>query len=674
MKPIFHFASFPLTALAALAQSAPATPPAPPVHLEEFVVTGSPLGRAPDEVVQPTSVVAGERLVQLRQATLGETLANEPGISSTYFGPGASRPIIRGLGGDRIRVLSGGIGTLDASVISPDHAVSLDPLLIDRIEIVRGPATLLYGGSAIGGVVNIIDSRIPEEQPLAAIGGRFEGRAGSAADERAAAGVLTGRAGPLAWRLDGFKRQSGDIDLPGFPATEAVRAQRDPLLDGGAAHGVLPNSATETAGAGAGLSHFGARGHLGVSYSGFGSLYGVPGEEDVPIRIDLRQRRWDLHGELLDPTAWLRVAKLQLGAGDYRHRELEGEEVGTRFSNRAFEGRLELLHQKVGVLEGALGLQSSRSDFEAVGEEAFVPPSVTTNHALFLYEEIPAARVTWQLGARAERQKIVPAAGRGLASRTHEGASFSGGAIWKLSDAYALALSATRSARAPNAQELFADGPHAGTGGFEIGDAALANERSVGFDLSLRKRTGFLTGSATVFANRFAGYIFEEDTGAVDADSGLPVFRFVQRDAGFAGAEFEVIAHLHEASGRKLDLRVTGDYVRGEDRSTAQPLPRLTPARVGWALDYRNERLTLTVEMRQTRRARRLAPNETPTAGHVLAHAFAAWRFKLGAADAELFARASNLGDETARVHTSFLKDTAPLPGRDVTAGVRVAF
>jgi iron complex outermembrane receptor protein len=673
-----------LSLLSVGAVLAPAQTP-PPVHLEEFVVTGSPLRRAQDEVAQPSSVLAGERLLLLRQPSLGETLAHEPGISSTYFGPGASRPVIRGLGGDRIRVLQGGIGTLDASVVSPDHAVSLDPLLIDRIEIVRGPATLLYGGSAIGGVVNVIDSRIPEALPARPLSGRFETRLGSAAEERAAAGLLTGKAGPLAWRIDGFRRETADLRIPDTAETAALLADHDEDEEDPAARGLLPNSATETSGAGAGVSYIGARGHFGLSYTGFDSLYGVPahahGEEEDEtdeehaahaVRIDLRQRRWDAHGEWIDPLNWLRVARVQFGVADYEHAELEGAEIGTRFTNRAHEGRIELLHHEAAGFEGALGVQLARSDFRAAGDEAFLPPSVTTNRAVFLYEELERGDVIWQLGARAERQKITPAAASGFAARSHTAAAFSGGAVWKVSADYSLALSLTRSDRAPNAQELFADGPHAGTGSYERGDESLGIERATGVDVSLRKRTGFLTGAVTVFATDFDDYLFEEPTGA--EQDGLPVYQFVQRDARFRGAELEVIAHLHESAGQQFDVRLTADTVRATNRTDDQPLPRLTPNRVALAVDYRRERFSLSAEVRHAARARRLAPNETATDGSTVLNLSGSWRFRLGGADGELFARASNLTDETVRLHTSFLKDVAPLPGRDVTAGVRFTF
>lgn len=681
---------FLLGGVIAAAQTPPPAPAhAEPVTLENFVVSASPFARAQDEIAAPTSVLAGQRLLLQRAGSLGETLAGEPGISSTWFGPGASRPVIRGLGGDRIRILQGGIGTLDVSVISPDHAVTLDPLLIDRIEIVRGPATLLYGGSAIGGVVNVIDARIPEEAPPTALGGRFETRLGHAAEERAAAGVLTGRAGAFAWRLDGFTRQTDDLRIPDFAETAALLEDHDEEEEGPPARGILPNTATKTAGAGLGISYLTERGHLGISYSGFDSLYGVPGhshgghEEEEPeeeadehgeegVRLDLRQRRWDLHGELFDLTPLLHTARVQLGVADYRHDELEGDEIGTRFTNRAFEGRLELLHGKLGGFEGAVGAQVSRSNFTATGDEAFVPPSVTNNLAVFLYEEIARERATWQLGARVERQKVQPDAATGFPARSHTGASLSGGLVWKFDATWSLAVSLNRSERAPNAQELYADGPHAGTGSYEIGDAGLGVERAHGFDLSLRKRTGRVTGVATVFVNDFSGYIFEEPTGAEEDE--LPVYAFVQRDARFHGAELELIAHLHETTGSQLDVRFTADTVRATNRSDNAPLPRITPARAGIALDYRRGDFSFSPEFRHSFAQNRTAPGETATGSHTLVNVSAAWRFKLGRTDAELFARGTNLNNTTARVHASFLKDVAPLPGRDVTLGLRVAF
>lgn len=657
---------------------APAQTPAPEpaagekVKLDAFVVTASPLGRAADEIVQPTSVLGGDRLDLARQVSLGETLAQQPGVSSTYFGPAASRPVIRGMGGDRVRVLSSGVGTMDASVVSPDHAVSLDPLLVDRIELVRGPAALLYGGSAIGGIVNVIDARIPEERPLRDFLGRVETRAGSSAEERAGAAVLTGAAGDWAWRLDGFRRRSGDVRIPGYAATEAKRreliAAGEPIV-----RGILANSAAEGAGAGAGLTRFfGEAGHFGLSYSGGGARYGTVAEPDVTI--DLRQRRWDAHGEWLNPAVWLRAAKFQFGLSRYQHTEFEGGAVGTVFRNRGYEGRLELMHAPVGPLAGVVGFQTSRSDFSTAGEEAILPASLTTNQAVFVYEELVRPSVTWEFGVRAERQRLAPGAGAVFDLRRDTLAAFSAGAVWKLPADCALALSLADCARAPNAQELFVDGPHAGTGTYEIGDAALRPERVRGADLTLRKCASFWSGAVTAFVNRFDGFIHEQATGGIDDGSGLPVYRFRQGAARFFGAELELTVHLLETKRSRADLRFTADTVRADNLEADEPLPRIPPSRFGVAIDYRAGDWSFTTELRTAARQERIGPNETATAGYGLANASVTRRFRLGGVRGELFARGTNLTDATARVHTSFLKDVAPLPGRDVTAGVRFEF
>jgi iron complex outermembrane recepter protein len=680
---------------------APANPPpaSAPVHLDEFVVTASPYARAQHEIAAPTSVLAGARLAQALQPTLGETLAGQPGVASTAFGPGASRPVIRGLGGDRIRVLQRGVGTLDASVISPDHAVTLEPLLVERIEVVRGPATLLYGGSAIGGVVNVIDDRIPGQPPAAAYSGRVEARVGSAADARAAAGVVRGKAGAFAFHLDGFARETDDLRIPGYAETEALREEHhDHDEDEPPARGRLPDSATRTSGAGLGVSYLSDRGHLGFSYSGLGSVYGVPGHEhghhdddhhdheelreplraagddheDEAVSIDLDQRRWDLHGELREPAQGFRAARLQFGSADYLHRELEGDEVGTTFTNRAVEGRLELLHEPVGGFEGALGFQYGRSDFAAAGEEAFLPPTLTRQHALFLFEETTRGAATWQLGARVEDQKVSPEPGTGLAATAHTSASFSGGVVWKLGAGWSVAASASRSERAPNAQELFADGPHAATRSYEIGDPGLGTERALGLDLSLRRRTGPVTGALTVFTTDFADYIYEQATGR--EEDGLDEYEYVQRDARFRGAEIELTVHLHETTGQLADLRFMADTVRADNRDSGRPLPRITPTRVGTGLDLQRGALGLSVDVLHGFEQDRTAPGETASPAYTTVGASVVWRLRVFGSPAELFVRGTNLTDETVRPHTSFLKDLAPLAGRDFTAGVRLTF
>jgi iron complex outermembrane recepter protein len=674
-----------LLATAALA-SAQSQPPHghDPVTLQNVLVTAHPYARSQTEIAQPTSVLAGRQLALRQTASLGELLAGEPGVSSTWFGPGASRPIIRGLGGDRLRVLQNGIGLLDVSVTSPDHAVALDPLLIERVEVVRGPASLLYGSSAVGGVVNVISHRIHQNLPESALEGRAEGRLGSADDERSGGIVLEGAAGPIAWHVDGYRRQTKDVEIPGFAESARLREEHGDE-DEDVVAGRIPNTAMTVDGGAFGLSFIGDSGYVGVAFSGHNALYGVPGgghehedegepgaeEEHGDVRIDLRQRRLDLEGEQKLSAGTLRALRFKIGRAEYRHQELEGDEIGTVFTNEGHEGRLELLHDEIGGFTGALGVQHSRSKFNAVGEEAFLPPTRTNQWALFVFEEAPIGPVTWQVGARAEQQDIDVRDGSGRGRDEHE-FSLSTAVVWPFADGWSLATSLAQTQRPPNAQELYANGPHIGTNAFEIGDETLGRETSHGLDVSLRRHAGRVTGSLTAFVNRFDGFIFEQPTG--EEEDGLAVYEFVQRDARFAGIELETVFHLHKADGQMLDLTLAADLVRGREKTSDVNLPRITPPRVRAGLDWMHGPWSAGAEVHHVLEQNRTAPEEYSTGEYTLVSAYAGWRFVTAATTLDLFVRGTNLTDREARVHTSFLKDIAPLPGRGVVAGVRISF
>jgi iron complex outermembrane recepter protein len=658
------------------------------IPLENFVVTATPFSRAQTEVASPTTVLAGTALTRALQPTLGESLSGQPGITSTYFGPGASRPVIRGLGGDRIRILENSTGSIDASTTSPDHAVALDPLLIERIEIVRGPAALLYGGNAVGGVVNVIDHRIHSTLPERALQGRATFRLSSVDEGESGAVLVEGAAGKLAWHVDAYRRTSDDIRIPGYAESAALRAEE---IEHAAEEGEappeftqdhLPNSSQKADGGAAGFSWIGQRGYLGFAVSGHNTVYGVPPgahahetgapvEEEPPVRIDLRQRRIDVQGALTQPFGIFRSANFKLGAADYQHEELEGTEIGTVFKNQGYDSRIELLHEPIGRVTGALGVQASRNTLEAIGAEAFLPPSRTTNYALFAFEEVDFAPVTWQLGARLDSQDITVRDGTGR-SRDGLSTSLSSGLVWKLSDSWSLGSTLARTERQPNAQELYSDGPHIGTQAFEIGDENLGKEKSLALDVSLRRRTGFVTGELTVFANRFDGYIFEQPTG--DVQDGLAVYRFTQRNAEFYGAEVETIFHLHESTAHTLDLRLAADTVSAELRDSGESLPRITPRRLMLGVDYRGGAFSAGIDAQLVDRARQLAPEETATDSYTLLGASLGYHFDVGRFACDVFVRGNNLTDEEARNHVSFLKDVAPLPGRNATLGLRVSF
>jgi len=689
----------------ALAQSASAPPPAPePVNLDQFVVTASPFQRDAADLAQATSVLTGQALSLRQQPTLGETLSGLPGVNSTYFGPGASRPIIRGLGGDRVRVLENTTGTIDASGVSPDHAVSVEPYLIDRIEVVRGPASLLYGASAVGGVVNLLTHRIESALPERALEGQFEVRAGTHDGERAYGGVVdvaaeAGKKRFVVLHLDGFARKLDGIDIPGFAESAAERAhETEEAIEHGEpvpvfARDRLPNSAIDSRGGSAGLSLVAAGGHLGFNYSGFDTFYGVPGHAHggAGVQIDLQQRRFELQGEITREIGPFDRARLKFGRASYQHSELEDGAVGTVFRNQGHDARLELLHGHAAGLGGAVGLQTGKSELEAQGDEAFLPPSTQENWAVFFFEEYRSGRFTHQFGGRYERQETTTRDGTGRA-RDDDGFSASAGTVWNPAPGWTLAASLTRTERAPNPQELFSDGPHAGTGAYEVGDARLGREKSLGFEAALRKRAGRVTGELAFFANRFDGYIFERPTGLVaierpaglefvdpdtltpgEEEEALPVFAFTATDADFWGVEAEAIVHLHDTAQHKLDLRLAADFTRAED-GAGRPLPRIPAARYTVGLAWKNGPWSAGAEWQHTAGQDRMSANEGVSESYALLSAHAAWEFTADRWQWEVFVRGTNLTDEEARPHTSFLKDLAPLPGRNFSAGVRLKF
>ena len=700
------------TAEAIVAQTKPPAPPAAqahehaPVALDQFVTSATPFKRNQVELAQSTTVLAGRSLLLRQQPTLGATLATETGISASYHGPGSSRPIVRGLDGERVRILENGLALLDASANSPDHAVAVEPFLVDRIEAVRGPAALLYGNAAVGGVVNVISHRIETELHDERVRGGAEVRHGTGSGESARGGVLDvrllgGRDHALVLHLDAFRREAGDIQIPGpaesfrVRAAEAAEARKEgkpaPVFRGG----TLPNSALDSVGMAAGVSWVNANGFLGVSRSGFNTDYGVPGhahegEEEGGVRIRLRQRRTELQGEWRAPRATdlVQGMRLKFGRGDYSHSESEPDgAVGTVFTNRGHDGRAELLHGGPAGWSGAVGVQSGRNRFTADGEEAFLPDSTTRSEAVFAFEEITRGAVTWQAGGRLERSRI---AADGHRARSDSDLSAALGAVWRLAPEWTLALSATTTRRAPNAQELFADGPHAGTQAYEIGDDHLGTERSTGLEANLRRRVGDVTGAVSVFTNRFTGYIFEQPTGTVaiehdgewefvDTDDpeatehgGLPVFRTVQRGARFWGMELEALWHLHESPGSQFDVRFTADFVRAKEGG--RPLPRLPEARGGVGLLWASAAWTFGADYLHAFPQRQVAAQETNSEGYRLLGASASRVLNVGPIRSEAFLRATNLSDREARPHTSFLKDLAPLPGRSVTLGVRLSF
>ena len=686
------------------AQGAAAVPAAPASSALEdvpaVVVTGSPLGSGLFDLAQPADVLAGRRLWHQRRSSLGETLDGMPGVSATYFGSVASRPVIRGLDGDRIRILQNGVGTLDASSLSADHAVPYDPLIAERVEVVRGPAAVLYGGNAVGGVVNVIDGRIPE-RPTVGFSGRIEPRLGGADHERSLGAVLEAGNGTLAVHADVFGRQSGDTRIPGF-----ARSARQRATDGAAVvqpQGRIPNTSAKSDGGSLGASlHWGA-GHVGLAYQSVANVYGSPAE--AAVRIDMESERWDLAGEARELGPVITSAKFKLGRTNYAHREIESGTVNTRFVNKGDEARLELTHGKLGPLSGAFGLQTNSFGFSAIGAEAFVPVTDTEARGLFLYEELSLGAWKLSLGARTDRARVASQGGGAVdvstgaakfgaaAAREFRTGSHAVGATWRLAPGLALVANASATERAPTYYELFANGRHVATGAYEVGDTTLDKERARSIDAAVRWSSGPHAASVGLFRQRFRNYVGLFATGTqrgadgerdpVDADgdgradgSGSainPESRFRAVPALFRGLEASARLRAFDRVGL-LDLELKADRVRATDRSTGRELPRISPARVTLAADYTFERFNARTELVRAGAQNRVAANELPTSGYTLVNATLAWRFRLDNAALEAFVRANNLLDREARSHASFIKDRAPLPGRGVLVGLRGSF
>ncbi len=654
----------------------------PPIQmLDQLTVTANRSDQTLFEQITPATVLNGQDLLINMEPTLGETLAKQPGVSSTYFGPGASRPILRGLGDDRLRILQNGVSVIDVSNVSPDHAVATDPLTLSSVEIVRGPATILYGPNSIGGVVNMQDNRIAEEAHSSEFpSGSFGYSAGSADSSLASSGQIQWGAGPMVFHLDGFRRDAENIEIPGFARSAQLRTTDAP----GTAQprNELPNSFSNSKGAGLGASYIFDGGFIGLSYSGMNSSYGTVGEPDVTI--GLQQRRWEMRGGMINPTTWLREINFALGYSDYTHTEFEGPAVGTIFELEGFNGRLELMHEEIAGFEGTLGYEFQTSDFSALGAEAFLPPTETSTHSLFLFEEKVYDQFRLQLGARYDYQSsdssTNPAFGPGQ-SRDFGAFSASAGIIYNPTEDYAVSLSLAYTQRPPTYVELYADGPHLATSVFEIGDPSLNKEEAFSIDLALRKKTGRVTGAISGFYYRFTDFVNLSPTGGIDPNDGLPIFAYEASDATFYGGEIEATFHLlnpidenTRATDERLDLILRADYVHAEDRSSDEPIPRIPPFRTTAILEYGNGPLTARIEGQYCAEQDRNANFETPTDAYFLLTASVSYQVPIGPLDTTLYLKGVNLTDEEARLSTSYLKDVAPLAGRGVVAGLRAEF
>jgi len=641
--------------------------------VDEVVVTASPLGRTVADIAQGVSVLDGTALLLKQQPTIGETLKYLPGVSSTYYGPNASRPVIRGLSGPRLRMLENGLDTLDVSTASDDHAVTIDPLLLERIEVLRGPATLRYGPNAVGGVVNAIDGRVPNQLKERIVSGRVETRGASVNESFSGGAVLEGSAERIAYRFAGFGLTSGDLSIPGFARSPQLRAA-DPLPAREEAKGTLPNSAADTTGFSSGFSYVGDKFYVGGAPSLFRTNYGVVAEEDVTI--GLTSNRLDLAGALYDPLPGILSLDGKVRLVDYHHTEFEGAEVGTRFANQGYDFRLEAVHRSLGPVEGAVGFQSFRSDISAEGEEAFLPPTLTNTQSAFVLEDVALAPFTLHLGGRVDYATVDSAGGDGFGPATNRD-FFTGstalGLIYQLTHDQSLSFNAAYTSRPPNGEELFANGPHIALDRFEVGDPNFGPERSMGLNAAYLKTEGRVVWSVNGFYNRFWDFITLLPTGRIEDE--LPVEVFTALPAEFAGTETELAYHLIDQPAQRLHLIGRMDYVWAQNVDTGAALPRIPPLRFGGSILYEWQKLHAQLDVLRAQAQDRVPSNTFTTDGYTMVDLSFAYTFEpVASMTPMLFVRMSNLADQDARDAASFLKDIAPLPGRNFAGGLRVTF
>lgn len=665
----------------------------------EIVVTAPYFERL--DLLAGTSALSGEALAQQSRGQIGDTLLSLPGVSATSFTPGASRPVLRGFQGNRVAILTDGIGNIDASNTSADHAVTIESLTTERIEILRGPAILLFGGQAVGGAVNAIDKRIPRAVPQEAVHVDALTGYGSAAREWSGGVSIDA---PLADRIvihaDGSYRKSDDVRIGGYQLSPALRAEIFELADEeeGEGHsgeasalraaarsrGRVANSAVETWTAGLGTAFIDDGGNLGVSFNIYDTQYGIiarPGaghhhesEEaaaagDEAVSIGLRQYRADLRGMIDTGGGFLEKLTFRAGYADYRHIEFEGGAVGTIFASQGFEGRAEAVQARRGGWRGASGIQYLSRDFVAIGAEAFVPPNRTRQMGLFTLQEFDFGGAHIEAALRYDRARQ-EAQTLGIV-RNFGNISAAFGAAYLMGD-LKIGLNTSRTGRAPSVEELYSDGPHIATQAHETGDPGLHSERAWNAELYARYDSRHIDATITFYSNWFDSFIYEAAAGA--EEDGLPLFRYFQKDARFRGFEADISARLGRAGGFDIIVDGIADYTHAAIADGGGPVPHIPPLRLLGGLELQSGMLDLRGEIEWTDDQRRTAAFESATQGFTLVNASASWRPFGRDRNVSLIASANNLFAVTARRAASFTKDYMPLAGRDFRLTARFSF
>jgi iron complex outermembrane recepter protein len=674
-------------------------------------VTGNPLGVGSDQMVVPISILNGRELSLKRENTLAETLNSIPGVSNSSFGPSVGRPMIRGMDSDRVKILQNGVNNLDASNLSFDHGVSIDPLIIEQIDVIRGPATLLYGGGAVGGVVNAIDHRIPKEK-LQGITGRGEVRYGGANLEQSNAAVVDVGTGNFVMHFDAYNRDSKNLRIPGNAISNRLESTQVWNPEGGdEAGGVHPgryetyptnrgrkkllNSQSETRGGAVGASMIFDRGYAGLSYAKHQTKYGSVKEPG--ILLDMDTDRIDFASEIRDLGSFFERAKFKAAYTDYRHHEMDAVKIHTTFKNKGIDGTFELTHVPLLGLKGVIGTQFDSGKFDVIGDEAFIPNSKTNSQSVYLYEELPLNQHKVTFGLRHGKHNVES---KGGGEVEDDGTSHFGeptkkkfntnnaaiGGLYKLNEQWSLTGNLSHNERAPSYFELFANGVHTATGVFEQGQSNIKKEKSNGIDGQIRWKSGQDSLTFGAYFNRFSNFngllstnvkepVEDHHHGEGESHT-YYISRFTGIKAEFKGVELEGKTMLTDY----LQFNVRGDYVDARNKTSGGYVPRISPLKLGAGLKYEFDRFGARLDVLHAFKQDRVATNynyeggkELITDAYTNVSMMATYKLPTQL-NLEVFTRANNLLDEEIREHASFLKDIAPMGGRSIMFGLRGDF
>ena len=615
-------------------------------------VNGNLVGISSDPMVDPSNIMNGRELSIKRESSIGETLTNIPGVSNSSYGPSVGRPVIRGMDGDHIQILQNGLGNLDVSNLSADHGVSIDPLIIEQIELIRGPSSLLYGNGISGGVINAIDHRIPKEA-FTGIAGRAESRYESVNRAKSNAAVVDLGTSSFVIHMDAYNRNTENLSIPG----EAVSKYSNEASRG---KGTLLNSSSNTYGGAIGASIIFDNGYAGLSFSNHNSNYGSPKEDTV--RLDMESNRLDFSSEVRELPSFFNRIKVRMSNTDYQHSEINDGVIETTFKNKGTGGSFEMGHKELYGLNGLIGFAFDNSQFKSIGDESIAPNSQTISQSMYMLEEYKFNQHKISFALRRAEHQI-----DSIENKSFSTNNASIGDEYILNDIWTVKTNINHLERAPSYFELFADGVHAATGQYIVGNASIKNEISNGIDFNIKRKDITNTTSVSSYYNYFNNYIGSFNTGNQRNGMDEAVFKSVK--ASFKGIELESKQLVTD----NLTANIRTEYVIAKNEDTGAYLPRIAPLKMGIGSTYQKERYSFNINLLHAFAQNKLSANELKTGAYTNLSLLATYQIPIKY-NIELFTKANNLLNEDIRDATSYIKDIAPQGGRSIMFGLRGDF